>query len=410
MKPDYTGYCLSNVPSTVMSLLGVDPERPKLPDDALGGVETAGVENVVLILCDGLGFAQFRRHGEGSFFGGLTRKGSVRPMTTVFPSTTAAALTTVSTGLTPQEHGLPEWFVYMEEIGEVIVTLPFTRVGDYGRDTLEPVLSAKALFDGKTVFQRLKTGGVDCMSFTNRTLANTAYSLVTRAGSEVTPYASSSDLSVSLRHFVETAKGRNFIYVYWSMVDTIEHIYGPNGDESGVEASIISHALQEGFLERLDKEAAKNTLILLTADHGQLQVEPERTLYMNRFMKLARNLQRNSQKKRIPPWGSARDSYLLVDEGKLDEVKEYLQRKLEGTATVLKPEEAVAEGLFGINSPSKKFRRRVGNLMILPHDNKTVWYRYKKGEALDLRGHHGGLTKDEITIPLAAARASDLQR
>jgi len=75
----------------------------------------------------------------------------------------------------------------------------------------------------------------------------------------------------------------------------------------------------------------------------------------------------------------------------------------------MRTEEAIDEGLFGVNTPSRKFRRRVGNLMILPHAKKTVWYRYRKGDALALRGHHGGLLKDEMTIPLASARVSDLQ-
>ena len=110
LKPDYRGYCLSNVSSTVLSLLGVNPNRTTLPKDALGGTESE-IENVVLMLFDGLGYRELLRQTERGFFGSLAKEGSVRPITTVFPSTTAAALTSVSTGLTPQEHGLPEWFV-----------------------------------------------------------------------------------------------------------------------------------------------------------------------------------------------------------------------------------------------------------------------------------------------------------
>jgi hypothetical protein len=409
VRPDYAGYCLSNIPSTVLSIFGLNENRPVLPKDALGYVDTSGIENVVLLLCDGLGYNEWQRQSNKGFFGALSKKGSVRPITTVFPSTTAAALTTVCTGLTPQEHGLPEWYVYMEELGEVVVTLPFTRVGEFGRDTLKGELDPSSLFDGRTIFQRLKEGGVTCMSSTNRSLANTAYSRISRAGSDVMAYASASDLTVSLRRFVEGSTGPNFVYVYWSFVDTIEHIYGPNTDEAQVEASLISHALEEGFLSKLGREAAKKTLILVTADHGQLNVDPKEVLYMNRFVKLTKSLKRAPSGKMIPPWGSARDSYMSVDEERLDQTKEYLEKKLEGIASVLKTEDAVNQGLFGINKPSRKFRRRVGNLMVLPHGKKTVWFRYKKGDSLNLRGHHGGLTEDEMTIPLAAARVSDIQ-
>ncbi len=409
VKPDYSGYCLSNVPSTILSMFGVNEPRPTLPKDAFGGVETSGVENVILLLCDGLGYNEWKRQSGQGFIGAMAKKGNARPITTVFPSTTAAALTTVSTGLTPQEHGLPEWFVYMEELGEIIVTLPFTRFGDMGRDTLLGAFDPKALFDGRTMFQRLTEAGVNCTSITNRTLAQTAYTTVSRAGSDVVAYNTASDLTVSLRRLVERSKGRNMFYAYWSYVDTIEHIYGPNTDEAEVETSLISHAFQEGFLSKLGKEAAKKTLIIVTADHGQVNVAPEKTLYMNRWTKLAKAFERGPTGVRIPPWGSARDAYMRVTESRLEETTKYLEKKLAGVASVLKTEDAINEGLFGINTPTKKFRRRIGNLMILPHGTKTVWFRYKKGESLDLRGHHGGLTADEMTIPLAAARVSEIQ-
>jgi len=274
LKPDYGGYCLSNVPTTVLSLLGVNPARTTLPKDALGETETAGVENVVLMLFDGLGYRELLRQTGRGFLGSLAEKGSIRPITTVFPSTTAAALTTVSTGLTPQEHGLPEWFVYMDELDEVVVTLPFARVGEQGRDTLVGLVEPKFLFDGTTIFERLKREGVRSLSLTNRALVYTAYSKESRKGSEVLPYASASDLAVSLKRRLERARGRNLFYVYWSNIDTIEHIYGPNTPESEVEASLISHAFQEGFVSKLGREAAKKTLVITTADHGQINVVP----------------------------------------------------------------------------------------------------------------------------------------
>jgi hypothetical protein len=408
VKPDYSGYCLSNIPSTLASILGYEDSRPALPKDALGDLDSSGIENVILILCDGFGYNEWKRQSDHGFFGALSSKGNVRSITPVFPSTTSANLTSLATGLTPQEHGLPEWYVYMKEIGAIIITLPFTRVGD-SRDSLVGTLSPHTLFDGDTIYQRLKKAGISSMSFTSRSLANTAYSKVSRAGSDVTGYTSASDLSVMLRKHAERSKGPNYAYVYWSYVDTIEHIYGPATDEALVEGSLISHALYEGFLSKLARVAAKKTLVVVTADHGQLQVDSSRTLYMNRYSRLNRSFQKNPDGSRILPWGSARDTFMLVEEDRLEKTMEYLQKKLEGKATVIKTQEAIEAGLFGINKPTKKFRRRVGNLMVLPHGNRTVWYKYREEEKLKVGGHHGGLTESEMTIPLAAARVSDLQ-
>ncbi len=409
VRPDYAGYCLSNLPSTILSIFGIGQSRPVLPKDALGNVETSEADNVILVLCDGFGHNEGRRQKGKGFVGAISSKGSVRPITTVFPSTTAAALTTVCTGLTPQEHGLPEWFVYMDEVGEVIATLPFSRVGERRRDTLEGVLNPRALFDGNTIFHELNEDGVNCVSLTNRNLAFSTYSTVSRGGSDVLPYGAASELTVSLRRLVERSRGQNFFYAYWSYVDTIEHVHGPGTDEAEVEASMISHAFQEGFLSRLDRDAAKRTLILVTADHGQLRVNPAETVYMNRYRKLVKALQRSQSGAMVPPWGSPRDLYLRVDEEKVEDTRRYLERKLDGVAAVLTTKEAIDGGLFGINKPSRKFLRRIGNLMILPYGNNLVWFRYENANPFDLRGHHGGLTDDEMTVPLAAARVSDIQ-
>lgn len=409
VRPDYGGYCLSNVPTKILSLFGISDSRPTLPGDALGNVETAGVEKVILLVCDGFGYREWRNQTSSGFVKAISEKGAVRPITTVFPSTTAAALTTISTGLTPQEHGLPEWYVYMSELGEIIVSLPFTRPGEYGRDTLAGVLDPKALFNERTIFQRLKAEGVSSVAFVGRPLAHTVYSTLSRAGSDLASYMTASDLAVSLRKQVEKPRGPALFYAYWPSVDTVEHTYGPNTDEAGVEASLISHALQEGFLSKLSREAAKKTLILVTADHGQVNVEPENLLYMNRWARLGKAFAKAPSGKRILPWGGARDVFMQIEEDLLDETMSYLEGKFAGRASIIRTEELIRQGLFGVNRPSRRFRRRTGNLMILPHGTGTAWYRYTKGDSLKVKGHHGGLTEDEMTIPLAAARVSDIQ-
>ena len=79
-------------------------------------------KKVVLFLIDGFGYKQWLNYADKyEFLKRFTKKGVVTPITTVFPSTTAAALTTINSGLTPQEHGLPEWWVYFDEIGKMTI-------------------------------------------------------------------------------------------------------------------------------------------------------------------------------------------------------------------------------------------------------------------------------------------------
>lgn len=409
VRPDYMGYCLSNVPSMVFRLFGISSDRPVMPDEALGNVDPSGVDNVVLFLMDGLGYNEWTRQGATGLIGDMCSKGCVRPITTVFPSTTAAALTTVSTGLTTQEHGLVEWYVYFEEVDSVVQTLPFAKVGNPYRDSLKGELEPRALFDGQPIFVKLRERGVKCTSFVGRAISRSVYSQASHRGSEIVPYFGASDMSVLLRKSVEGARGKNLFYVYWNTLDSVQHSKGPGSDESEVEALMISLALQRGFLANLEKGAAKRTLLIVTADHGHMRVAPESTIYLNKFRRLMSQLKQGPSGRRIPPWGSARDVFVSVEDSRLEETQRYLQKKLEGKAKVIKTSDAVSEGLFGLNSPSRKFLRRVGNLMILPDDSKMVWYKYRQEDLLELRGHHGGLSGEEMIIPLAIAKASDLQ-
>ena len=410
VRPKYGSYCISGIPSTVMHLLGVRPPGTRLPSDALGDVELSGIDKVVLLVADGFGMNEWRRQRREGLVKSVSARGSVRPITTVFPSTTSAALTTLATGLTPQEHALPEWFVYLKEVNSVVVTLPYGFIQDPRRETLKGHLNPRSLFSGTPVFKELKGEGVATYSFTARWLVDTTYTKLVHGASRLVPYSGSSDMVASLRRSVESASGPSFFYVYWSRVDTVEHEFGPNTDESELEASSISFALQKGFVEKLDRRAARSTLLIITADHGQINVDIDRTLYLNRFRSLVKSFRKNGLGRPITPAGNARDVFLYVEQEKEEHMLTLLRRRLRGTATVLRTEDAIRAGLFGLNEPSRKFRDRVGNILVLPHGTRTIWFKGERGYDIDLRGHHGGLTTDEMTVPLAVGRLSDLQR
>lgn len=393
-----------------MDIFDAKPVGKRLPEQAFGEVDVEGVENVVLLIMDGFGMSAWRRQQREGFVKTMTSKGNVRPITTVFPSTTAAALTTFATGLTPQEHGLHEWFLYMKEVDAVVATLPFSFMQDNARETLRGRMDPRSLFNGEPIFSALNKAGVETHSLVSRALVGTSYTSLVHRTSEKTGYSSASDMSTHLRRGVEAAKKPSFFYVYWSYVDTIEHRYGPKTDESELEASSISFMIQRGFIDKLERRAAKKTLLIATADHGQVQVTPEKTLYLNRYRSLVSKLRKTNSGRPIPATGSARDVFLHIQPGKEEEAREFLTKRLAGRASVVRVGDAVEAGLFGLGRPSSKFRERAGSLLILPHANGTIWYKDRPDYEFDLRGHHGGLSREEMTVPLAAGRLSELQR
>jgi len=118
--PDYAGGSIVNLMASIASALGV-AHWPYAPLRLLDVVRLGRRRNILLLVVDGLGYrylcdahprSTLRQYLQGS-------------MTSVFPSTTATAITALMTGLAPRQHGLTGWHIYFEEIGAVGAVLPF---------------------------------------------------------------------------------------------------------------------------------------------------------------------------------------------------------------------------------------------------------------------------------------------
>ena len=140
----------------------------------------------------------------------------------------------------------------------------------------------------------------------------------------------------------------------------------------------------------------------MTADHGASEVDPQTTVFLNRdkqFDGVEHFFKTNREGQMLVPAGSARDMFLYIKDEMLDEAQEFLSSRLEGKAEVVKAEWLMKNGYFG-HEISQKFRARVGNLVILPHRYESVWWYKKNKYEQNFYGHHGGLTPQEIEIPL----------
>jgi predicted AlkP superfamily pyrophosphatase or phosphodiesterase len=412
LYPCYESYCLSKIPSAVLALLGIsqpDHALLQMVQDALG--DRRRPPKVVLLLIDGFGWHQWVPYAERyDFFNRVTTRGVVAPITSVFPSTTAAALTTIHSGLTPQEHGLPEWWVYFDELDTMAASLPFTPLGARGRDKLlEAGVKPSILFQGKTIYQTLAQAQVPSFSFIRNAYAHSAYSSVVHKGSVTVPFINASDLLVNLRQRISSVSGPAYFFVYWDAVDAIAHTYGPHTEQYRAELSGFSYLLQRELIEKIPPHTAADVRLLVTADHGHINVSPHDTLYLNRYPRLVRSLQMSPSGKRILPWGSPRDVFLRVQEEHLPEVAAWLSHRLAGKATVMTSAEALQRRLFGVGKLHRQFKRRVGNLLILPERDYLIWFEHLKGRRFEHRGMHGGLRPDEMLIPFAMANLAALQ-
>ncbi len=190
-----------------------------------------------------------------------------------------------------------------------------------------------------------------------------------------------------------------YIHLYFDRIDTVAHEYGPGAPQT--EAEIQAFLLiMEYYFEQVFK--GKRILFLMTADHGQVDVSPKTTVYLNRdrsFKGLERFLKTNQSGQLLIPAGSARDMFLHIQDDLLDEAQSFLSKRLEGKADVVKVAFLMEEGYFGTEI-SPRFRERVGNLVILPYPNEAVWWYEKDRFEQRFYGHHGGLTPEEMEIAL----------
>ena len=412
--PKYDENCISQIPGTILKLFGIQKQNNNeaLDDPLLKTVLPDRLSKIVLLVIDGFGFNQFLHiHKENTFLSNLVNKGEVYPKTSVFPSQTTNALTTLNTGLTPQQHGLFEYFVFLKNIG-LVNTLRFERLGKSSPSSLleEGFDPSILLYKSRTIHEALLESGIASFTHMHASNALNICSKLIFRGSQISSSQNAFETISALRSNLESNRDKKaYFFLHLDTLDTISHVYGPGSFEYYEELSWLTYLLEKELVDKIDPQIAKETLLLVTADHGSVNVNPAETTYLNYLPKTLLNLKNGPDRKPIMPTGSPREVFLHIKENKLQETKEWLIQKISGKAQVLETSEAVESGLFGSGVPSQGVLDRLGNLMILPYVNGTVWFESPGGCKLSYLGQHGGLSEQEMLVPFGAASLNSLK-
>jgi predicted AlkP superfamily pyrophosphatase or phosphodiesterase len=306
------------------------------------------------------------------------------------------------TGLDVGQSGVYEWNYYEPLVDEVITPLLFAYAGDKERDTLKRAgIPTGAFFPTQTFYQKLQTRGITSYVFQSEVYTPSTFSDIVYKGAKVIPYKRLSEALINLTELVvaDTAPIAYYL-LYYDKIDAICHTYGPHSRQFEETVDVFLKMIEELVYKKL-AGTVKQTLLVLTADHGQVEVDPRKTYFLNRqIANIEQYLQTNRRGKALVPAGSARDMFLHVKEERLDEAVACLQTHLAGRAEVYRTEQLVAQRFFGSSQPSKEFQTRVGNVVILPYQYETVWWHEEEKFEMHFQGHHGGLTPEEMEIPL----------
>lgn len=398
--PHYDGLSIANIPATVAALLDSDlpGALPTLPQE-LWAEWTPKLSRVVLIVLDALGLRMLQNRwagGQGQPFHDLTQTGRLIPLTSVFPSTTDAALVSMSTGFPPATHGWLAYTMYLREFGlaaNAILLCPvWTRKTDqllaWGMDP-ETVLPVPSLA------QRLTSEGVRTAGLYHSGFHGTGFStMLYRGVKQHRRHILASDLWVHLRHMLaETNGSRAFITAYWSGLDTLAHAYGPDSDLWKAEFDAVSHLLSQQFLGALSAQDREGTLLLITADHGQIHIPPEQVLIADQDPELSQHLM-------VPVTGESRAAFVYHRLGRAEAVRDYLVNAFPGWFVVRESAKLLELGLMGKPIADETYAR-AGELIVLPRGARALQAAQSPFSSV---GRHGGLSEEEMLVPLIGVR------
>ena len=372
-----------------------------IPNRVTNAFASGDYDAVVLFLVDAFGWRFYERFQDAPFIKRIAKHGRIEKLTSQFPSTTAAHVTTIHTGWNVGQSGVYEWYYYEPQLDAIIAPLLFSFAGSRTRDDLKATgIHAPLLFPRGYFYPELKKTGVDPYVFGIRDYTPSTYSNAVMTSAEQYSFKTLSEAFINLGLLLEEQTKPTYVHLYFDKIDTICHEYGPNSPQT--EAEIETFLLMmEYYFERVFK-GKKRILFLMTADHGASEVDPKTTTYLNteaRFTGFEKFIKTNRRGKLLVPAGSARDMFLYIQDDKLDEAQSFLAKRLEGRADVVTTESLVANGYFG-DEVSSRFRERVGNLVILPYRYESVWWYEKDKFEQRFYGHHGGLTPQEMETVL----------
>jgi Type I phosphodiesterase / nucleotide pyrophosphatase len=399
VRPLYDSYGFARIPGTLLQLFG-EATAEALPADVLPELDGAP-PRVIAVLVDAFGWTFAERFAERApLLARLRAEGVVSQLTTQFPSTTTAHVTTLHTVQPVGEHGAYEWFIYEPSLDRLVCPLTAAFAGEPHGGLLAAGADLAAIYpqaDGLAA--RLGRLGADTHLLQPAGTTDSPFTRIVSGAARVHGYEDArAGAALAARLARETAPSLTLLYL--DDFDSIGHELGPDDPRSEAVALGLLEALEQELVDAL--AGTPGALVLLFADHGQLPTDPQSCVYVNeRCPQLVPLLRHGADGRPLAPAGSARDLFLHVREGALDEALGLLSGLFGEDAWVVPTAQLAEDGIFGPRV-SARFRERVGDLVVLPRAGVEAWWHEPGRFQQDLRGHHGGLEPEEAETWLGA--------
>ena len=345
--------------------------------------ELPPVTSAVVVLVDGLGAANIQaRAGHARFLAGRMAKRDV--IRTVFPSTTAAAIASFATGRTPGEHGLVGYRVLDSEHDRLVNQLNGWDEG------MRPETWQRV----PTLFETAAAEGVTSYAVGAARYRDSGFTHAVLRGAEYRPAASIADRFAEAAKLIASGEPA-LVYLYVAELDQAAHAYGWESDRWLRILEELDAALA-AFEARMPPGAG----LLVTADHGVIDVPAHRHVFIDDHPELLRGVRHVG--------GEPRCLALYVEPDLGEEATAALLdgwREAEGhRAWVLGRDEAIEAGLYG--DVADEVRPRIGDVLIAARSS-VVYYDRRESDrrAESMIGQHGSLSDEETRVPLVRGGA-----
>lgn len=375
-KPDYHRSIVNLMASLAAGLsagtTGYAP-LPELPPQRLRGRPLA------LLLIDGLGDALLRQFPDSHL-----ARARFTTLSSVFPSTTASAVTTLATGVAPQQHAITGWHMWLRELGSVATILPFAP--RHGGASYASAGWNPAQFIGATpLYDRL---AVPATVLSPAWIAESPYSRASGGRAQRRGYATAEEFFAQLAALLREGRPQ-YVYAYWSELDALAHVHGCHSPQ--VREHFL--ALDRAFAAACAELRGSGALLLASADHGFIDTNAARTLHLAQHPRLEATLA-------LPLCGEPRTVYCYLHPGREREFLAYVRAELDGACEVVASAQLIADGWFGRGTPHPHLHERIGDYTLLMKENYVLRDRLANEKPFRQIGVHGGAHRDEMTVPL----------
>jgi hypothetical protein len=386
--PDYDGGSVVNLLASVIRSRGGRSPHADLRD--LPAARLKGASRIVYLLVDGVGARQLATHlrngGGRRFF----HAHPYRRITTVFPATTAAAVTTFATGATPAEHAVLGWFLHLPDLGLVsTILLATTRTGSAVADDeldLGQYLNLPSHIATVPCRKELLSWG------------SIPYSRYSRAGGRWDTRRSYGTLRGMEREIAAFARrpGRAIAYAYWPEYDSLCHASGCAGRDTKDHLEAIDASLAR-LVERLK---GTGTVLLVTADHGLVDVRPRGRVDLRAVPGFYGCLS-------VLPSGDARQVHCMVRPARVGRFLQIVRSRLAKVCVCIAGRQFLSSGVLGPGKRHPALEGRVGDYVLIAREGVAFTSPLPHQKVEFNVGNHGGMSEGEVVVPLYVIGAGD---